>query len=457
MYPRCKSLGLALPKVGWRHGRVVIVAGVMAMLSGCGRSPVSENEGIIHTTALIRPEQVAVNPLVTDAPRPFTAEELARKNQLEAELAAERPTQRLRLRDGRVLDGRVVSETGSSIRFRDGFGYSGFLVESYPRANVLGVETLPAASFQVTPRDVRFSAEFPQFHFVKSPPYTIITDESYGEVQRVLGVLTNLREQFRGTFGSLIKKDGELQDIDVVFFGSEEAFRNYALRVAPSFVNSAGFFSSGENRLALLNQLGTSRYTQARGHLDERARAFGGNADAGQQLAALRSDITSEAKFMNERLIRHEGAHQLFHAYHVHSHYGLEPTWLTEGLAQYCETPDIGRYHSVLANRVIRARQAGRLLPLKTLLDHRDASGFFAFGGGDVELAYAESWALVYRLMQDDFRASFFDYVKSYRDISDDRAAAAVEKAEPETLLETHLKTDFNSLERQWNSYIAHM
>ena len=160
---------------------------------------------------------------------------------------------------------------------------------------------------------------------------------------------------------------------------------------------------------------------------------------------------------MNERLIRHEGAHQLFHAYHVHSHYGLEPTWLTEGLAQYCETPDIGRYHSVLANRVIRARQAGRLLPLKTLLDHRDASGFFAFGGGDVELAYAESWALVYRLMQDDFRASFFDYVKSYRDISDDRAAAAVEKAEPETLLETHLKTDFNSLERQWNSYIAHM
>jgi hypothetical protein len=429
----------------------------MAMLSGCGRSPASDDVGILHTAALIPPGQVAVNPRVTDAARPFTAEELARKNQLETELAAERPTQRLKLRDGRVLDGRVVSETGSSIRFRDGFGYSGFLVESYARANVLGVETLPAAPFQVTPRDVRFSAEFPQFHFVKSPPYTIITDESYGEVQKVLGVLANLREQFRGTFGPLIKKDGELQDVHVVFFGSEEAFRNYAQRVAPSFVNSAGFFSSGENRLALLNQLGTSRYTQARGHLDERARVFGGNADAGQQLAALRSDITSEAKFMNERLIRHEGAHQLFHAYHVQSHYGLEPTWLTEGLAQYCETPDIGRYHSVLAGRVIRARQAGRLLPLETLLNHRNASGFFAFGGGDIELAYAESWALVYRLMQDDFRASFFDYLKSYRDISDDRAAAAVEKAGPETFLKTHLKTDFNSLERQWNFYIAHM
>jgi hypothetical protein len=429
----------------------------MAMLSGCGQSPASEDEGITHTAVSIRPERVAVNPPVVDARRPLTAEELACKSQLEAELAAERPTHRLKLRDGRMLDGRVVSETPSAIRFRDGFGYSGYLVESYRRADVLGVETLPAASFQVTARDVRFRAEFPRFHFAKSPPYTIVTDESYGEVQKILGVLTFLREQFRGTFGLLIKKDIELEDMDIVFFGSEEAFHNYAQRVAPSFVNSAGFFSSGENRLALLNQLGTSRYTQARGHLDERARTLSGNADAGQQLAALRSDITSEAKSMNERLIRHEGAHQLFHAYRIQSRYGLEPTWLTEGLAQYCETPDIGRYHSVLADRVVRARQAGRLLPLKTLLNHRSASGFFVFGEGDTELAYAESWALVYRLMQDDFRARFFEYVKSYRDISDDHAAAAVEHAQPETLLETHLKTDVNSLERQWDSFLTHL
>jgi len=457
MCPRGKFHTLALPEVCWRGGRVVLMAGVMAVLSGCGRSPTSEDEKNIQTAALIRPERPTVNPLVADASRPLTADELARKSQLESELAAERPTQRLKLRDGRVLDGRIVSETLSSIRFRDGFGYSGYSVESYRRANVLGVETLPAASFQVSAQDVRFSAEFPQFHFVKSPPYTIVTDESYGEVQKILGVLTNLREQFRSTFGPLIKQDAELQGIHVVFFGSDESFRHYALRAAPFFINSAGFFSSGENRLALLNQLGSSHYAQARNHLDERARAFDGNSDAGQQLATLRSDITSEAKSINERVIRHEGAHQLFHAYHIQSRYGLEPTWLTEGLAQYCETPDIGHYHTVLADRVIRARKAGRLLPLKTLLNHRDASGFFAFHEGDIELAYAESWALVYRLMQDDSRAKFFDYLKSYRDIPGDRAAAAMEQVPPETLLEAHLKTDFNSLERQWDSYITHM
>jgi hypothetical protein len=309
----------------------------------------------------------------------------------------------------------------------------------------------------VTSRDVRFSAEFPRFHFVKSLPYTIVTDESYGGVEKTLGVLTDLREQFRHHFAPLIRREDELRDIDVVFFGSEDAFRSYALRVAPSFVNSAGFFSSGENRLVLLNQLGTSRYSQARDRLEQRSRQYRDSPDVGPQLAALRSDITAEAKSINERLIRHEGAHQLFHAHHIHSRYGLEPTWLTEGLAQYCETPEIGRYHATLAERVTRAHRAGQLLPLETLLNHRDASGFFALGEGRIELAYAESWALVYMLMQDGVRPRFFDYVKSYRDISTYRQITAVERTEPETLLETQLKTDRNTLERQWDSFITHL
>ncbi|HXI85149.1 MAG TPA: DUF1570 domain-containing protein [Verrucomicrobiae bacterium] len=432
-------------------------AGAVILLSGCGRSPSATHSEIARTTTPADEQRAAVTVTATDAVRPLTVDELARKTALEAELADERPTQRLKLRDGHVLEGRIVSETPSAIRFRDGFGYSGFVVESYRRADILAVETLTAASFEVTPRDVRFSAEFPQFHFAKSPPYTIVTDESFGEVQKILVVLADLREQLHQRFAPLIKRDGELRNIHVVFFGSEEAFRKYALRVAPSFVNSAGFFSSGENRLALLNQLGTSRYADARGRLDERSRRFSNFADAGPQLAALRSGMTSEAKSMNERLIRHEGAHQLFHAYHVHSRFGLEPTWLTEGLAQYCETPEIGRYHATLADRVMRASKAGQLLPLKTLLNHRDPSGFFALGEGNIELAYAESWALVYMLMQDEWRGRFFDYIKSYRDVDNYRAAQAVERTQPETVLEARLKMDLNTLESQWDSFITHL
>jgi hypothetical protein len=456
MRPNCDVVCVVLHPEGSLRRRALLLAGAVILLSGCGQPTVATNPEIARTTTPVSEQPVAFTATTTDA-GPLSVEELTRKTALEAELANERPTQRLKLRGGHVLEGRIVSETPSTIRFHDGFGYSGFVVESYKRSDVLAVETLRAASFEVTPGDVRFSAEFPQYHFVKSPPYTIVTDESFGEVQKILVLLADLREQLHQRFAPLIKQDGELHNIHVVFFGSEEAFRKYALRVAPSFVNSAGFFSSGENRLALLNQLGTSRYANAQVRLDERSHRFSNFAEAGPQLAALRSDMTSEAKSMNERLIRHEGAHQLFHAYHVHSRFGLEPTWLTEGLAQYCETPEIGRYHATLAGRVMRARKAGQLLPLKTLLNHRDPSGFFALGEGNIELAYAESWALVYMLMQGECRGRFFDYVKSYRDIDNYRAAQALERAEPEKLLEAQLKMNLNTLESQWDSFITHL
>jgi hypothetical protein len=457
MHPRHEQPGFALPTSVVLAGRAILVVGTILIFGGCGPCEISTTKPGALPPGPQKVGQAADLPVDATAGCPLTPEELARKRQLETDLAAERPTHRLKLRDGHILDGWVISESATTIRFRDGFGYSGYVVQSYRRDTVAAVETLPAASYEVTPRDVRLSAEFPRFHFVKSPPYTIVTDESYGAVQKTLSVLTELHEQFRRHFAPLIRQEDELRDVDVVFFGSEDAFRSYALRVAPFFVNSAGFFSSGENRLVLLNQLSTSRYFQAQDRLEQRRREYGDSPDAGPQLAMLRSGITSEAKSINERLIRHEGAHQLFHAYHIHSRYGLEPTWLTEGLAQYCETSEIGRYHATLAERVKRAQRAAQLLPLHMLLNHRDASGFFALGEGRIELAYAQSWALVYMLMQDASRPQFFDYVRSYRDTCTYRQVAAVQRTEPEALLEAHLKTDLNTLEHQWDSFITHL
>src|ERR1035437_2657041 len=294
MRPNYEVVGVALHPACSLRRRALLLAGAVILLSGCGQPPAATNPEIARITTPVEEQRVVVTATTTDAVGPLSVEELARKTALEAELANERPTQRLKLRDGHVLEGRIASETASVIRFRDGFGYSGFVVESYKRTDILAVETLPAASFEVTPRDVRFSAEFPQYHFVKSPPYTIVTDQSFGEVQKTLVVLADLREQLHQRFAPLIKQDSELHNIHVVFFGSEEAFRKYALRTAPSFVNSAGFFSSGENRLALLNQRGTSRYTDAQVRLNERSRRLSNFADAGPQLAALRSDMTSE-------------------------------------------------------------------------------------------------------------------------------------------------------------------
>lgn len=456
MYSNRELLSSIVRGASVRYRCIVRTAVLALFFSGCTQAPEppASQPAPTSTSRTVRKPLPIV--LADEQDRALTAEETAVKQQLETQLAEERPTHRLRFRSGRVVEGHMLSQTPVEVRLRDGFGYSGYIVETYKRADIASIETLPAAAFEVTARDVRFRTEFPQFHFVKIPPYTILTDESYGEVQRILALLKSLREQFVARFAPLIKADKDRQDIHVVFFGSEENFHAYAQRAAPAFVNSAGFYSSREDRLALLNQLGTARYAEAKTRLDERGRQLSSSANAGPQIAALRSDLTFEAKAMNERLIRHEGAHQLFHAYGIHSRYGIEPTWLTEGLAEYCEPAEIGRYHFALAERITRARERGQFLPLKTLLNHRDPSGFFALGESNIEVAYAESWALVYMLMQDDTRERFLNYLKSYRDLADDRAAAAQE-ADPAGILDTYLKTDFNTLERQWDSFVSHM
>jgi hypothetical protein len=457
MNPDYNVLSAASRSAGGWLRRAGYAAGMAVFLSGCSKPP--EMPALSSATdgsARGVEDRVLVAPHEIGRPQPLTAEETVRQQKLEAQLAQERPTHRLRFRSGRVVEGHIVSETPDAVRVRDGFGYSGYVVATYKRTDISSIEPLPAAPFEVTARDVRFSAEFSEFHFVKVPPYTIVTDESYGEVQRILGLLTSLREEFLERFAPLITDTNRLQDIHVVFFGSEGAFRTYAEHAAPAFAGSAGFYSSSENRLALLNQLGTAHYAEAQTRLDERGRQLSRSANAGAQIATLRSGLTLEAKSINERLIRHEGAHQLFHAYHIHSRYGIDPTWLVEGLAEYCETAEIGRYHFTLAERIAQARATGRFLPLKTLLNHRDPSGFFALGKANLEVAYAESWALVCMLMQDDYRNGFFDYLRSYRDLADDRAATA-QAVDPVIVLERHLKTNFDTLQYQWDSFISHM
>ncbi|MGO9609939.1 MAG: hypothetical protein ACLPT4_09910, partial [Verrucomicrobiia bacterium] len=115
MHPKHERAGFALaPSVARAH-RVILLCGAIVALSGCGPSRVSTDK---PTTLQAVPElgqPVGVVSMDTDATRPLTADELARQHQLETELAAERPTHRLKFRDGRVLDGWVISESPTAI------------------------------------------------------------------------------------------------------------------------------------------------------------------------------------------------------------------------------------------------------------------------------------------------------------------------------------------------------
>ncbi len=393
-----------------------------------------------------------------------TLDDLALKKRIEAELAADVPAYRLTLRDHRTVKGRIVAETPTQIKFREGSGYSDYIVSVYPRSEIAAITGLPTPSMEVTRQDVLLVKEFPGYHFVKNGPYSVVTDAPYAEVDQTLRVLTQLRQQFQQRFAPLIRDRDSGKIVQIVLFDSEAPFRACARRLAPALVESAGFYSSADNRLVLLNQMATTQFAKVQERIDQRLRALDASDNqsenriqASAHLEALSSQITTEAKSMTDRLTRHEGAHQLFRAFGIQCKFAIEPTWLTEGLAEYCETPEIGAYHSVLAERLAAVRDAGALLPLNVLLNHRDHSGFFSLGTANVEKAYEESWALTYFLMQRQYHDRFFEFVKYYRDINDVNTAAAAQEADGEVLLAAFLQTDVSVLEAQWQKFVNHM
>lgn len=450
----------------WRWGAVVaLCAGAYAVTlrrDEAARTEPSAAESVGNTVTAAETtvvlERVFERP---DEDGPLTPKQDALKQRLEAELAADAVTCRLTLRDHHILDGRIVAQTPNQITFREGYGYSGSIVAGYRRTDIAKITPLAASTEEVTRADVLFCQEFPGYHFVKSGPYSVVTDAPYTEVERTLRSLTDLRRQFKQRFAPLIRDRDSGQNIQVIFFNTEEPFRAYARKVAPVLEASAGFYSSADNRLVLLNQLGTEQYAKFQAHIEQRRRVLDSpdnHSDnqvlASAQLSTWSSEVASEARAMTDRLVRHEGAHQLFRACGVQCAYAIEPTWLTEGLAQYCEVPEIGGYHIVLAERLARVRDEGGCIPLKTLLNHRDRSGFFSLGQTNVERAYAESWALTYFLMEGKYHDRFFQFIKHYQDIDDVNAAAAEQKADGETLLASYLKTDSATLEAQWQKFV---
>ena len=448
--------------------------GLLALAAACGRRVIDYSADRLAappTTATTTPTNFAPTSLhvdtvaVVDDDAPLSPAQGALKERLETQLGSERPTHRITLHDHHVILGRIVSETPTVVRVRESFGYSGRIISPYKRADISAIEPLPARAFDITRADLALAEEFPQFHFWKHPPYTIVTDASFDEVEKILRVLGELRVQFEKHFADLILNGQQARNIHVVFFASEPAYRAYVKRVAPGFDGSSGFFSRRNNRLAILDQLGTRHYTVVQNQIDQQRRRLPAvrdaqspdQIDAARQLAEIRSDFTSETKAMTERMIRHEGAHQLFHNYHVHSPFGVEPTWLPEGLAMMCEPDEIGRHNFPAAAALVKARDAKQLLPLATLVNHRDRAGFFSLGAERTNIAYDESWALVTMLMRDEFRSGFYDYIRHYRDLHDAKQADAALREDSLEVLLKCLKTDQAKLEAKWDEFLRHL
>lgn len=355
--------------------------------------------------------------------RPLNEAENLVKSQLEAEIAAEQPAHRIELKNGVLLSGRILEELPDRVVFQEAYGDSGQVSIGLRRTRIRRIEAITGEPPSITPRDVRFRMEFPDLAFFRRVPYSVMTDESYFEVEDAVKTLRQLHQEFMQAFGPLIRLPEREDHIQVVFFSDEERYQNLQGRYAPYMEHSAGFYSPLMDRLYFFNQKSARSFQEAGDRLRaqgqqylRKAGHYGGEDRVNDWVKSKERSLLQAAEAETLRTIRHEGAHQLFYNYGIHSDIHLENTWLVEGLAVYCETERFGGSDSSKGNVLKKALSRGRLMSLDQLVRSRDSGGFFYLHDPeDIEMAYLQSWSLVRMLMQQVYRSAFFAYIESIR------------------------------------------
>lgn len=183
--------------------------------------------------------------------------------------------------------------------------------------------------------------------------------------------------------------------LPALVFRTQQEYAAYATQDAgPELADKAGYYSIRTNRIVLYDLA-----SAAHGAAGRTA------ADIERRVAAAPANIAT---------IIHEAAHQIAFNCGMHTRYADTPMWVAEGIAMYCETPDlrtgtgwrtIGR-PNVQRLRRFRDFAAGRRRDdsLSTLV--RDDARF-RDPNSSLD-AYAESWALVdflIRTRRDEFVA----------------------------------------------------
>ena len=129
-----------------------------------------------------------------------------------------------------------------------------------------------------------------------------------------------------------------------------------------------------------------------------------------------RNHLNEAANHESRKVLRHEGAHQLFFTLGIHSDHLAENPWLLEGLAQYYEEGVPGTIPRSHHTR-LRPPEADDLVSLEALITLRSHQGLHAFEDPEqISLAYVRAAALVRWMMTPDNRPRFIAYLKAIRD-----------------------------------------
>ncbi len=231
----------------------------------------------------------------------------------------------------------------------------------------------------------------------------------------------------------------------VLFFDKPEEFARFCADAGFTVDSLAGIYQESINWAVFSNTLNRGELQEATRRMDQiQARLRELSADRSKprssrerrkrlvrELGVLRSQRDALVERFNRFVIHHEATHQMLFNIGVHVRGGANPVWLAEGLACQFEVPQARSgsglrrvNHIRLADlrdalrlspsdrrlsedQYRRAFFGGRLVPLVDLVGDRE---LFYGKKADLNVLYAEAWALVYYL-QREHREAFADYV----------------------------------------------
>lgn len=307
---------------------------------------------------------------------------------------------------------------------------------------------LEFAPLSVDEQSKALMAELPDgFAIHKTAHYLICYNTSKAYAQWCGSLYERLH---RGFYNYWRKRGMELHDPDTmlvaVVFDSESSYAEYGRdELGDAAKSIVGYYSLQSNRIATYDLTG---------HGDVRA----ANGRRPGTSAVINDILSQPSAAPTVATTIHEATHQLAYNSGLQTRYADNPLWLSEGLAIYFETPDlgskrgwrgIGAVNSVRLNQFRQDLANGNRQPLLELLtnDKLLRSSDTALGG------YAQSWGLCYYLAKRHPK----QLAKYLAELSEKPPLGKDTAEEKLKLFQEHFGTDLDKFERRFVSYLANL
>ncbi len=369
--------------------------------------------------------------------------------------------------NGERIEGRIVKKSKDILTVRQQFKEGGAAEIDLDLEKVEKIELWPPEK-EAGDRFKELQGHYSSLKLIRNGYYHVLTSEQDpAELKFYLKSLNQFYHDFLLHFFDLIDRSKPHEPLDVLIFGTRTEFERVLKEIGFNLKsNPIGFYHFHAKKLVFYNAkteaavqarlTGAREFQSKMEKLSSEVEAKYGSAAGSvrgqiQEAAgeAARDELLTmaDAGVRTGHVIRHEGGHQLFHLLGMTPVETYQGGWLVEGLAVYCETKPIGDIHHDRLMELRFAIERDELMPLEYLINFGRGTDFHKMDPLYAYLAYAESWAFIYFLMQDQYRDRFLNYV---RDLS--KQGPEFNAPKDRELLEKHLGKSVKEVEQEFTA-----